>query len=298
MVEVCEICDLITVMRDGKLVTTTEIGVKSTPAFLASQMVGRPLSDFYPPKVDVEEIAPLLEIESASVEKFAHDVSFAVRPGEILGFSGLIGSGRTELCEAIAGLRRLKSGAIKLEGKPVQIRSPRMAKKAGIAYVSEDRKALGLHQMLSVIDNTTLSNLSAYGGISVDDAAQRASTEIWKERLDIRANDLDQSILFLSGGNQQKVSIAKWLDTKPRVLILDEPTRGVDVGAKREIYALIQQLAANGMACLVISSELTEVIGLCHRALVFREGRVVGEVFGDSMNEETMMHLAAGVDAA
>jgi len=170
--------------------------------------------------------------------------------------------------------------------------------RAGIAYVSEDRKSLGLILSLDVVENTTLVNLAHYCRPLLRRAAQRQATEKWQKDLDIRAGDLDAPILYLSGGNQQKVAIAKWLEVRPQVLILDEPTRGVDVGAKREMYQLIHRLAAEGLACVVISSELPEIIGLCHRALVMREGRVMGEVVGDDLSEEALMHLAAGVAAA
>jgi ribose transport system ATP-binding protein len=189
-------------------------------------------------------------------------------------------------------------GEIRIDGVARRIRSPKEAMRNGIAYVSEDRKKLGLLVSLSVQRNVTLANLRAYGRVLVSAANERESAENWRRELDIRVAKLDEPAETLSGGNQQKVSVAKWLDTKPRVLILDEPTRGVDVGAKREMYYLIQRLAAEGMACIVISSDLPEIIGLCHRATVMRDGRIVGELDGDSLSEEAVMRLAAGVEAA
>jgi ribose transport system ATP-binding protein len=239
-----------------------------------------------------------LDVRGVSVSGHVRDLSLSIRPGEIVGLAGLVGAGRTEFAEAIIGARAMNSGEILVAGRPVKIGSPKDAMRHGIAYVSEDRKGLGLILSLSVIDNTTLANLAAYCRPILDKGAERSATERWQRDLDIRAGDLDAAILFLSGGNQQKVSIAKWLETQPKVLILDEPTRGVDVGAKREMYLLIQKWASEGMGCLVISSELPEIIGLCHRAMVLREGRAVGEVQGETMTEEAIMHLAAGVDAA
>lgn len=296
LVEVCAICDRITVLRDGKWVNTVD-GKAANPGDLAGMMVGRALTDFYPPKTPAPGGAPALEVRGAVVPGYVHGVDLSVRPGEIVGLAGLVGAGRTELGEAIVGARPMKEGEILVDGRPVRIRNPREAMKHGIAYVSEDRKGIGLILGLNVIENTTLANLNAYGKPFINQRAERDSTERWKQDLDIRAGDLEAAILYLSGGNQQKVAIAKWLETKPKVLILDEPTRGVDVGAKREMYNLIQKLAAEGMACLVISSELPEIIGLCHRAVVLREGHLMGEVPEGSLTEEAIMHLAAGVGA-
>ncbi len=293
--EVCAICDRITVLRDGQFVETLA-GPEADPRRLASAMVGRELSDFYPPKTPLSEQAPVLEVHNARVFGHVYDASFAVRPGEILGLSGLVGAGRTELAEAMIGVRPFH-GEMRINGKPVRIKNPRHAMRNGIAYVSEDRKLLGLILSLDTVRNTSMACLPKFGVI-VNRKAERETAARWKEDLDIRVGDMDAPILFLSGGNQQKVSLAKWLETKPKVLILDEPTRGVDVGAKREIYNLIQKLSEEGLACIVISSELPEIIGLCHRAVVMREGRVVGEVEGDSLNEESIMQLAAGVEAA
>ncbi len=292
--EVCAICDRISVLRDGQWVTTIP-GKTAKPSDLANLMVGRELSDFYPAKLPAPTTPSVLEIRNGKVSNYVKSASFSVSPGEILGLSGLVGAGRTELAEAIIGVKDF-SGEILIDGKPVKIRNPREAKKHGIAYVSEDRKHLGLILSQSTVNNTTLASLSDYGAV-INKKAERDTTAKWKQDLDIRVGDVEAPILFLSGGNQQKVSLAKWLETKPRVLILDEPTRGVDVGAKREIYNLIQKLAGEGLACIVISSELPEIIGLCHRTIVMREGITVGEVPGDKLSEEAIMQLAAGVAA-
>lgn len=294
LVEVCAICDRITVLRDGSKISTMD-AKEAYPAQVADLMVGRPLRDFFPEKSPGPTGDPLFEVENIG------GASFCVRPGEILGLAGLVGAGRTELAEAIFGARRQDSGVssvIKINGAICRIRSPKDAKHHGIAYVSEDRKGLGLHLSLSVVQNITLANLRAYGSFVLNQRGEKETAESWKKDLDIRAGDLAAAAFSISGGNQQKISVAKWLETKPKVLILDEPTRGVDVGAKREIYNLIKRLAEDGMACIVISSELPEIIGLCHRTLVMREGKLVGELNGDSMSEESVMRLAAGVAAA
>jgi len=291
LAEVCAICDRITVLRDGSWITTVE-AKKANPVELAGLMVGRPITDFYPPKAPVPVSKPVLEVENVC------GASLSVRAGEILGLAGLVGAGRTELAEAIIGTRPMDGGHVLVNGKKCQIRSPKEAKKHGIAYVSEDRKGLGLHLSLNVIENITMANLRSYGDVVLSRQGERSSAETWKKDLDIRAGDLEAAVSNISGGNQQKISIAKWLETKPKAIILDEPTRGVDVGAKREMYNLIQRLAAEGLACIVISSELPEIIGLCHRAVVMREGKIMGELKDEELSEEAVMRLAAGVHAA
>jgi ribose transport system ATP-binding protein len=291
------LCDRITVLRDGRLITT--IGTKDvTPATLANLMVGRELEDFYPAKLIAPTGPAALEVEHLTVPNWVEDLSFSVRPGELVGIAGLIGAGRTEAAEAVAGLRARSGGTIKRNGNPVRISNPADAMKHGIGYVSEDRKSCGLILSMSTSSNTTLANLSAYAHPVIDHAAEKASVRGWVDKLQIRVGSVDAAVGDLSGGNQQKVSVAKWLDTKPQVLILDEPTRGVDVGAKREIYNLIVELAREGLACVVISSEMPELIGLCHRILVLREGRLMGELDQSTMTEENIMMLAAGVEKA
>ncbi len=289
--EVCMICDKVTVLRDGVWVET-RTAKDASPSDLARSMVGRELQDFYPPKVFTAHGEPVLSIQNVG------GASLSVRQGEILGLAGLVGSGRTELAEALIGTRPIGIGKISLNGKEIRIHSPKDAMRRGIAYVSEDRKGLGLHLTLSVVQNVTLANLRAYGKIVSNLQKEKESALSWKSELDVRTGDMDAAALNMSGGNQQKVAIAKWLETKPRVLILDEPTRGVDVGAKREMYNLILRLAGEGMACIVISSELPEIIGLCHRVVVMREGKIMGELTSDEMTEEAVMHLATGVEAA
>jgi len=290
LVEVCQICDRITVLRDGAWIETMD-AKGATPASLANLMVGRSLQDFYPPKAPKPTGEPIFELIDVA------GAGLAVRAGEVVGLAGLVGAGRTELAEAVIGTRPIGNGQVKINGEAIKIRSPKQAMKYGIAYVSEDRKGLGLHVSLSSVQNITMANLRDYGVFAINGKKEQDKAQTWKSDMDIRAGDLNAAVSSLSGGNQQKISISKWLEIQPKVLILDEPTRGVDVGAKREMYTIIQKLASEGMACIVISSELPEIIGLCHRALVMREGRIVGELEEEQLSEEAIMHLAAGVEA-
>lgn len=297
LAEVEEICDRVTVLRDGKVVGAVRQG-EANQTEMAGMMVGRPMEDMFPEKAVVPDAPPAFSVQGIGDGRFVKGIDLEVRPGEIVGLAGLLGSGRTELAEMIVGARPRASGTVLRDGKPVACGSPKQAAKAGIAYVSEDRKESGLVLSMSVVENTTLANIDSYCRPLVNRQKERAAAEEWKQKLDIRAHDMSAPILYLSGGNQQKVAVAKWLELNPRVLILDEPTRGVDVGAKRELYLLINRLAQDGLACLVISSELPELLGLCHRILVMRNGKIAGEVRGDSMTEEAVMVLAAGVEAA
>lgn len=281
--EVCRIADCITVLRDGQVVSELECSDRAaiTPHRLASLMVGRELEDFFPPKENTIREELVLDVQNARFEGFDLPVNLQVRAGEIVGLGGLIGSGRTEIAEGIIGKRRRYSGSV-VSGEP--------------AYVSEDRKGTGLHLTLDLKENVTMANLPNYGGLTVNNAKQLSSAEGWIRTLGIRTPSPNVFVQSLSGGNQQKVSLAKWLDRNPKLLILDEPTRGVDVGAKAEIYQVIHNLAREGMGCLVISSEINELIGLCHRVIVLRERRVMGELQGLNVNESNIMMLAAGVE--
>ncbi|MCP4836230.1 MAG: sugar ABC transporter ATP-binding protein [Phycisphaera sp.] len=293
--EILDLCDRITVLRDGRLVAETT-PADSDADHLASLMVGRELVDVYPPRVPIESDSKRLDVRGLTVPGHAVDVDFDIAPGEILGLAGLVGSGRTEVAEAIVGLRPVASGEIRLDDQPVRFQSPRQALDRGVAYVSEDRKGRGILVDLSCVENTTLPNLSAYGRVVPHRRRERAATDAWIERLDIRCPDPRNPIRSLSGGNQQKFAVASRLDAEPTVILLDEPTRGVDVGAKRELYHLIAGLADRGLACLMISSELPELIGLCHRIAVMRQGRLAGVVDGPTATEESIMRLAAGVE--
>jgi ribose transport system ATP-binding protein len=270
---------------------------------LAGLMVGRQMEDFFPPRgTPGKEI--VLSVKNLSVPGKVHDVSFDLHAGEILGFAGLIGAGRTELAEAIAGLRAKSGGELRGSAadesatesrSSLQIHSPRDAIDAGIAYLSEDRKGTGLTLDLPIVDNTTLVNLKHYGTYWLDRGEEIIATQQHVAALKTKVGRLSDPVRTLSGGNQQKVLLAKWLETRPKVLIIDEPTRGVDIGAKRQIYEQIAALTARGMACILISSELNEVLGLAHRIAVMRGGRIQAILDAAEATEQSVMYHAAGV---
>lgn len=294
--EVLKICDRVTVMRDGRVVA--QISPEQMPQTgerqLANLMVGRPLSQHFPPHPPAGG-EKLLEVENLSCDDRVMDASFFVRRGEILGFAGLIGAGRTELAETIVGLRRKTGGVIRLDGRTLKIRGLRDAVRAGIAYVSEDRKETGLMLDMDVTSNTTMVSLRRYTRLLTHRRAEENAARRYVRSMRIKISDLRQPVRALSGGNQQKVALAKWLEIRPKVLIVDEPTRGVDVGAKEEIYRLIRSLIAEGMACILISSELNEVLAMSDRIAVMRNGRIVATLDAAAATEEQVMQYAAGV---
>ena len=291
--EVERITDEVIVMRDGRFVGRAPTASLTRHA-MATMMVGREIADLFPEKIAADpNLPPALSVEGFSVPGWASDISFAVRPGEILGFAGLVGAGRTELFEGILGLRP-GTGTIRRDGKTIQLNSPRDATRHGLAYLSEDRKGKGLHVDFPLRPNLTLMALERYAKPLLDHEAEQRALETAVGEFGIRAGSLGMKAASLSGGNQQKLALAKVLHPAPRVLVLDEPTRGVDVGAKREIYFLIQKLAAQGLALIVISSELIELIGLAHRVAVMREGRIVATVEGGEMTEAAMIAHATG----
>ncbi|KRE11310.1 ABC transporter ATP-binding protein [Bosea sp. Root381] len=291
--EVERITDEVIVMRDGKLVGRAPTASLSRHD-MATMMVGREIADLFPVKEAFDAAAPpALAVENFSVPGWAQDISFAVRPGEILGFAGLVGAGRTELFEGILGLRP-GGGAVSLSGRLVTLRSLGEATRQGLSYLSEDRKGKGLHVDFPLAPNLTLMALEQYARPWLDHGAERKALARAVDEFGIRTGSLSVKAAALSGGNQQKLALAKVLHPKPRVVVLDEPTRGVDVGAKREIYFLIQRLARQGLAVVVISSELIELIGLAHRVAVMRGGRLVATVAGDELTEEIMIAHATG----
>lgn len=294
--EILRVCDRITVMRDGQVVRTlaAEEVKTATEKGLASMMVGRAMADHFPPRGRAGDRIVLRAVEISSGSR-VRGVSLEVKEGEILGLAGLVGAGRTELGEAIAGLRRRDGGAIWIEGHPLSVNRPADAVKAGIAYLSEDRKGRGLTLEMSTSENVVMVSLRRYSRGLLLAGKQQEAAKGYVQKLGIKVADVNDPVQTLSGGNQQKVAIAKWLETNPRVLILDEPTRGVDIGAKEEIYRLIKSLTEAGMACLMISSELNELLGMCHRIAVMREGKLMGIVDGATATEVSLMHLAAGV---
>jgi ribose transport system ATP-binding protein len=293
--EVLDICDRVTVLRDGAVVHRFDSLDGVTEHDLANTMVGREMSDQFPARTEVGSEV-VFEAQDITVPGHVNGVSFAVRKGEIFGFGGLIGAGRTELAEAIACLRPRTSGTVRVNGEDITARTAREAVQQGISYLSEDRRGTGLVMGMNIIENTTLVSLRNYSRLLIRFRAEREATERHVRDLATKIGRLEEDVQTLSGGNQQKVALAKWLETKPKVLILDEPTRGIDVGAKAEIYRLIHDLTAQGMICLVISSEMNELLGLCHRIAVMRDGELRGVLDGTTATDREVMRVAAGVE--
>jgi rhamnose transport system ATP-binding protein len=293
--EIFELSDRITVFRDGTHISTKP-AADVTESTLIRDMVGRELSDFFH-RVPHHPGEVALRVSDLGRRGAFHGVSFEVREGEVLGFAGLVGSGRTEVAEAVFGVAPADEGTIERSGTIVSIRRPRDAMDRGIAYVSEDRRRLGLSLPQSVTTNITLAGLHRFvtRWRLVDRAAERATAESYRERLGIKAASLATPVGNLSGGNQQKVMLAKWLDVKPSVLILDEPTRGVDVGAKADVHELVGELARAGVAIILISSDLPEVLAMSDRVVVMREGRQMGVFAGEDLQQERIMTAAVGV---
>ncbi len=291
--EVFAISDEITVLRDGGYVGTYPTA-ELDPERLIALMVGRPLDTLYDKPVSAPG-APLLRVEGLRREGVFADVSFEVCAGEIVGLAGLVGAGRTEVARAIFGIDRLDDGRVLLDGRPVRFASPRQAVRAGLAYVPEDRQSQGLVLPLPISQNVTLPLLREMspGGV-LRPARERGLAEEYRRRLSLRARSVRQPARDLSGGNQQKVVLSKWLATRPRVLILDEPTRGIDVGAKAEVHRLIGELAAEGLAILMISSELPEILAMSDRVLVMREGRLTAALSRGAATQERVMAAATG----
>jgi ribose transport system ATP-binding protein len=292
MEEVNRLADRITVLRDGGYVGSMT-RADSSPEKLVQMMVGRPLDDFYQHKNSTAGIGAVrLEARGFASAK-VKPASFKLHAGEVLGLAGLVGAGRTELARLIFGADPKSAGTLLLDGREVDIREPLDAIRLGIGYVPEDRKGQGLFLQLSATANTSMNVLGRHARAGVlNHPALKTLTEQAIARLAVKVPGPDGIVGGLSGGNQQKLLLARWLEIKPKVLILDEPTRGVDIGAKVEIYRIIHQLAAQGVAVICISSELPEVIGLCHRVLVMREGVLAGELDGDAVSQEAIMTLA------
>jgi inositol transport system ATP-binding protein len=289
MDEVFRISDRITVLRDGKWISTQPTD-RVTWGGLIKSMVGRELRELYPQR-DITIGEPVLQVERLGRGKAFTEISFAVRQGEILGLAGLVGSGRTEILESVFGFIPADTGDILLGGKRVEINSPFDAIGYGIALVPEDRKLSGLNLQASVVFNITLptlANIANTLGIINRKAENVTSNDIIK-KLHIKAHHLQQGVSNLSGGNQQKIVIAKWLLSKPAVLLLDEPTRGIDIGAKSEIYRLMNELVAQGISILMVSSEMTELIGMCDRILTIRKGCLSGEFNQSQFNQEHIL---------
>ena len=295
MDEIKRISDEISIMRDGEMVGTWGVDELSNDMII-SKMVGRDLSNRFPPRKHVVEKEVLMKIDGYSSihDRSFQNVSFELHKGEILGIGGLVGAQRTELIEAIFGLRAIKSGSIEIDGKQVSIKDPSDAMKNKIALLTEDRKNSGLFPVLSVAENVYIASyrkLAKFlGYIDATQCNKIAKSSI--KQLEVKTPSLRTPINFLSGGNQQKVLIARWLETEPDILLLDEPTRGIDVGAKYEIYKIMENLAEQGKSIIFISSEMPELIGMADRVIVMCEGRETGELTGDEITEEKIMKFA------
>jgi ribose transport system ATP-binding protein len=294
--ELFEIGDRVTVLRDGKKVGTREIS-EVNKAELIRLMVNRELTQQFP-KVASPRGSEVLRVEGLRRQGLLDDISFSLFEGEILGIAGLLGSGRTELARAIFGLDRLDAGAVYIKGRRQKIGSPRRAINLGLGFLTEDRKTEGLVMPLSVRENICLPSVERFSrfGLVRSGEESQAATHYLQE-LRIKATGVDQKVMYLSGGNQQKVVLSKWLCSQGNILIFDEPTRGIDVGSKAEIYQLMNQLTAAGAAVIMISSELPEILGMSDRILVMHQGRVSGEFSAAEATQEKVLHCALGASS-
>jgi ribose transport system ATP-binding protein len=293
--EIFRIADRVTIMRDGRVVDTLPASELDEDK-LVRLMVGREIGNLYPkPETEMGEV--LLRISGITRGHVLKDCSFEVRSGEILGFAGLVGAGRTELARAVFGADPIDSGTVELEGKELRITNPRDAIEAGIGYLTEDRKGEGLALELGIHKNITLANLPTRAGlIALENEREIARRR--RDQLNIRTPSLRRKVQMLSGGNQQKVVVAKWLETEAKVLFFDEPARGIDVGAKAEMFGLIGGLAKEGRGIVLISSYLPELLNMCDRILVMHEGEVAGAIPREEFSEERVMALATGAKEA
>lgn len=294
--EIKTICDRLTVLRDGKLITVEDVADVNEED-IARQMVGREFSKVFPKKIDRTNSDVVLEVENLNINGLLKDVSFNLRKGEILGFAGLVGAGRTETMEAVMGLRHRDSGKIKVNGREVEIQHAKDAVAQKLAYISEDRQGKGIVQIFDMVKNMSLISVNEkyLNGILINHARENESSDRYVEKFNIVAASKKSELKFFSGGNQQKVYLSRWMDTDPEVLILDEPTRGIDVNAKQEIYQFIHELAEHNISCIMISSELEEIIGLCSRVYVMKEGEITNCLSGSDINEEEIMFNATGL---
>jgi rhamnose transport system ATP-binding protein len=292
--EIFAICDTVTVLRDGEVTHDGEVAGLTTDD-LVRRMVGRELSQLFP-KLQAEIGAPVLTVSRLTREGVFTDVSFEVKRGEIVGLAGLVGAGRSEVARAIFGIDKPDGGHVEVDGVQLKPGSPAAAMRAGVGLVPEDRRQQGLVMELSIERNMGLTRLGALSGALgiIGRGAEARNASDWATKLQLKFHRLADPVGFLSGGNQQKVVLGKWLATGPKVLIIDEPTRGIDVGTKAEVHRLMSELAGQGLAVLMISSELPEVLGMADRVLVMREGRLVQEIARADADEESVVRAATG----
>lgn len=295
--EVLTICDRVTALKDGEM-SGAKLISEVTKADMVNMMVGRSLDQYYPEKMKKPDEEVMFEVRNLNVGHSVKDVSFQVHKGEIVGFAGLVGAGRSETMRAIFGADKLESGEIYLNGKKLNIKSPQDAIRNKIAFVTEDRRNEGLVMTMSVRMNTTLASLGLYSNRfgMLNQSRERKDAQKYIEKMKTRTAGMEQRVVNLSGGNQQKVVFSKWLNTGAEVYIFDEPTRGIDVGAKAEIYQLIVNLAESGKAIMVVSSELPEVMGISDRIIVMQGGKIVGSIDKEEYTENRIMTLAVGGD--
>lgn len=293
--EVKEVCERVMILRDGDFIGEYSTG-KITEHQMANMMVGRELNQMFP-EISTPRDQIALEVQDISDGGLINNVSFHLRQGEILGFFGLVGAGRTELAETIIGVRASTSGAVKIEGDSVEIDCPRTAVSHGIAYLPEDRQNTGILTNFDLPSNVTLISLNKYiENLLINRKQELEITKSYVKEFNIRTPSLEAKLETLSGGNQQKVSLVKSLDTQPRIFIFDEPTRGIDVSAKMDIFRFINELVESGISVVFISSELEEIIGMSNRVAVMREGEITGILEGEDINEEQIMYLATGLE--
>jgi len=297
MEEIFEVCDSLTVLRDGNLVKRVNIDEVNTEQII-QMMVGREIKDLYPPKSsNIGDV--FFEVQNFARMGVFRDISFKVKKGEILGFYGLVGAGRSEVMRSVCGIDPHSNGKVFLEGKEIQIHQYSDAISHGIGYITEDRKAQGLFLHMSITENMSAANLkNVSNGSFIQKSTEKELSEKYVDMLNIKISSVKEDVNDLSGGNQQKVMIGKWLAIEPKLLILDEPTRGIDVGAKSEIHKLLRKLAESGVCVIVISSELPEIIGMSDRIIVMHEGVISGEVTGEETTEENIIMYASSSESA
>jgi len=293
--EVFELCDSITVFRDGSLIDTAN-SKSLTNTALIEMILGREEKEMYHSSSSTKKGKEVLKIIHLKIEPKIIDVSFSLHAGEILGIAGLLGSGKTEIVRSIFGLSKMDSGEILINGSTEKIQNPRQAIKLGLGYIPEDRHKDGLILEKSIKDNIILGNLKSYSNAIgwMDLKKENSATEKHRKQLNINTPSIFRYVKFLSGGNQQKVVLSKWLETKPRVFILDDPTRGIDIGAKAEFYKIISKLAEQGVGIIFISSEIQEIISICHRVVVIRNGKINSEFSGIDINAAKLLMSMTG----
>ena len=293
LTEIFEICDEITILRDGKKVIDLKVA-DTNPDQIINYMVGRELTDMYPDKSN-KTGKEIFRVENLSSKNIFSEINFSLFDGEILGFSGLVGAGRSEIMRSLCAIDQKTTGEIFLDNRKVNFENYRDCIKKGVVYLTEDRKLEGLFLDMSVKNNISVANMEDVSiGIFIDEKKETSLAHEYIKKLKVKVSSINSKVSSLSGGNQQKIVISKWLSVHPRIIIMDEPTRGIDVGAKSEIHKLLRSLANQGIGIIIISSELSEAMGLCDRIIVIHEGRIFGELASNDFSEEKIMRFASG----